>query len=97
MEQREHRKHSREFKLEVVRLALLGEKTKAQIARELGIRVNQIRQWRLDFEAEERTGSPLPTPCATDDVAALQRENNRLRQEVELLKKATIYFVRQLP
>ncbi len=38
MEQREHRKHSRECKLEVVRLALVGEKTKAQIARELGIR-----------------------------------------------------------
>ena len=29
MEQREHRKHSREFKLEVVRLALLGEKNKS--------------------------------------------------------------------
>ena len=34
---------AREFKLEALRLAVLGERPKAQIARELGIRVNQLR------------------------------------------------------
>ncbi len=38
----------------LLRLAAIGERPKAQIARELGIRVNQLRQWRLDFEQEER-------------------------------------------
>ena len=54
MERKERRHHTREFKLEVVRLAAVGDKTKAKVARELGVRVNQLRQWRLDFEEEER-------------------------------------------
>ena len=43
---------------EAARLAAAGERTKAKVARELGIRVNQLRQWRLDFEEEERNGVP---------------------------------------
>ena len=68
MERRERRHHTREFKQEAVRLAGLGDKTKAKVARELGIRVNQLRQWRLDFEEEERNGVPkqeLATPSRT--------------------------------
>jgi transposase-like protein len=49
MERKERRHHTREFKLEAVRLAAAGDKTKAKVARELGVRVNQLRQWRLDL------------------------------------------------
>jgi transposase-like protein len=53
MERKERRHYTREFKLEAVRSAAAGDKTKAKVARELSIRVNQLRQWRLDFEEEE--------------------------------------------
>jgi len=46
MERKEYKRYSREFKLEAVRLASLGEKPKTQVARDLGIRVNQLRKWR---------------------------------------------------
>jgi transposase len=94
MERKDYKRYSREFKLEAVRLAALGEKPKAQIARELGIRVNQLRKWRLDFEEEERTGAPKRAPVQEEDLAKLRRENARLREENELLKKAAIYFAR---
>jgi transposase len=60
----------------------------------LGIRVNQLRKWRLDFELEDRTGAPKPAVTAEDDMRGLRRENARLREEIELLKKAAIYFAR---
>jgi transposase-like protein len=41
-----------------VKLVALGERSKAKIASELGIRVNQLRNWRLEFEEEERVGAP---------------------------------------
>jgi transposase len=94
MERKDYKRYSREFKLEAVRLASLGEKPKAQIARDLGIRVNQLRKWRLDFELEDRTGAPKPAVTAEDDLRGLRRENARLREEIELLKKAAIYFAR---
>lgn len=95
MERKDYKRYSREFKLEAVRLAAVGDRPKAQIARELGIRVNQLRKWRLDFEAEERTGAPRPAPVVEEDLGRLRRENIKLREENEILKKAAIYFARQ--
>ena len=96
MERKERRHHTREFKLEAVRLAAAGDKTKAKVARELGVRVNQLRQWRLDFEEEERNGVPKQElATAEQDLGTLRRENARLREENELLKKAAIYFARE--
>ena len=87
MERKERRHHTREFKLEAVRLAAAGDKTKAKVARELGVRVNQLRQWRLDLEEEERNGVPKQElATAEQDLGTLRRENARLREENELLK-----------
>lgn len=94
MERKEYKRHSREFKLEAVRLAALGDRPKARIARELGIRVNQLRKWRLEFEAEERTGAPKRMATVDENLGRLQRENAKLKEENEILKKAAIYFAR---
>ena len=65
------------------------------MARELGIRVNQLRQWREDFALEERNGVPKQElATAEQDIGTLRRENARLREENELLKKAAIYFAK---
>ena len=76
--------------------AAVGDRPKAQIARELGIRVNQLRKWRLDFEEEERTGAPKRVPTSEEDLGRLRRENAKLKEENEILKKAAIYFAREL-
>ena len=87
MERKERRQFTREFKLEAVRLAAVGDKTKAKVARELGIRVNQLRQWREDFALEERNGVPKhELATAEQDLGTLRRENARLREENEILQ-----------
>jgi transposase len=95
MNRKEYKRYSREFKLEAVRLAAQGERPKAQIARELGIRVNQLRKWRLEFEAEKRAGPVKPPPNLGEDLGHLKRENARLKEENEILKKAAIFFARE--
>jgi transposase len=97
MERKDYKRYSRDFKLEAVRLASLGEKPKARIARELGIRVNQLRKWRLDFEEEARTGVAKQREVVGDDLGQLRRENAKLKEENEILKKAAIYFARESP
>src|SRR5881398_1773808 len=62
------RKLTREFKLEAVRQTALSEKPKAQLARELGVRVGQLRTWRLEFEKEAVTGIAKPDRSAAEDL-----------------------------
>ena len=64
MEYAPRRKLTREFKLEAVRQVALSEKPKAQLARELGVRVGQLRTWRLEFEKEAVTGIAKPDRSA---------------------------------
>ena len=96
MERRPRRLFTREFKLEAVRLAAVDGRPKAQVARQLGIRVNQLRKWRQEFEQENARPNAKSPPVATDDVEQLRREIARLRIENEILKKAAIYFARAL-
>ena len=91
MPRRPYRRYNREFKLEAVREAALGAKPKAQIARELGIRVSQLRDWRLLFEEEARTSFTKPSPADGEDLEQLRRENVELKVENAILKQAAIY------
>ena len=95
MEYTPRRKLTREFKLEAVRQTALSEKPKAQVARELGVRVGQLRTWRLEFEKEAVTGIAKPDRSVAEDLEQLRRENAKLKMEIEILKKAAIYFARE--
>jgi transposase len=91
-----YKQYSREFKVEALRLADAGEKTASEVARELGIRVNQLYKWRLQLEAEKAAGGPAKRGRPADDeLATLRRENARLKEENDILKKAAIFFARE--
>ena len=91
-----YKQYSREFKAEAVRLSEVGDKTASEVARELGIRVNQIWKWKRQLEQESVTGTPAKRGRpAEGEVERLRRENTRLKQENELLKKAAILFARE--
>ena len=95
MKRKPYKTYSREFKLEALRLAAAGDKPATQVARELGIRVNQLGKWKKQLEKEVVTGIPAKRGRPVDDeVAKLRRENARLKEENAILKKAAIYFAR---
>lgn len=90
--------YSREFKLEAVRLLKLGDKPAADLARELGIRRNQLYKWRDELQDK---GVEVAFPGhgrrrgAKAELARLKRENERLQEENAILKKAARYFARE--
>jgi transposase len=84
MEYKPRRKLTREFIMEAVRQTALSEKPKAQVARELGVRVGQLRTWRLEFEKEAVTGIAKPDRSTADDLEQLRRENAKLKMEIEI-------------
>jgi len=89
---------SREFKLEAVRLMDAGDKKASDLARELGVPRNKLYKWREELKAKD-SATAFPGSGRRRgqeaELAALQRENERLREENEILKKAARYFARE--
>jgi transposase len=90
--------YTREFKLEAVRLLESGEKKPVELARELGIPRNKLYKWREQLKGKA-PGAAFPgsgrRSAASAELAHLKRENERLREEVEILKKAARYFAKE--
>ena len=82
------------FRDEAVRLARSGAAPLVQIARDLGISQDTLRVWvkQAQVEAGEREGL---TGAERSELAQLRRENRVLREEREILRKATAFFARE--
>lgn len=89
---------SREFKLEAIRLMEAGDKKTADLARELGVPRNKLYKWREELRAKDsETAFPGSGRRRGQeaDLAALKYENERLREENDILKKAARFFARE--
>jgi transposase len=92
--------YPREFKLEAVRLMETSERPASEIAAELGIRRNLLYKWKEQLatkgEASFQVKPGRPKKAEQSELASLKQENDRLREEVEILKKAAAYFARDI-
>ena len=88
----------KEFKLEAVRLLERGDKPASDLARELGIRRNQLYKWAEQLQTKGQEGV-FPghgrRAGREAELVKLQRENEHLKEENAILKKAAIYFARE--
>ncbi len=90
------KKHTREYKLDAIKLAQeLGSVTEA--GRKLGINPNNIYNWRERVAQDGEDAFPGKGKLSPEDakVQALEAENRRLKMELEFLKKAASYFASQ--
>ena len=90
---------SPEFKREAVRLLETSGKEAAQLARELGVRRNQLYKWKDEIDAYGDDAFPGKgrRSIPQDETAQLKAELKKLREENEILKKAAIYFAKESP
>lgn len=89
------RRFTREFKIEAVRRVLEGDRTIAEVARELGVGAGLLGRWKAQFEADTGAFPGKGRLKESDErVRRLERENRELRQENAFLKKTASYFAR---
>ena len=85
-----------EFRAEAVRLAQTSGRSRRAVAADLGIGVSTLRHW-VDGQRDREMDAPPAD--RQEDMAAelkrLRRENAVLRQEREILKRATAFFVKE--
>ena len=96
MERRERRKFTDEFKAETVRLVLEGGRTAGAVARDLDLTESAVRNWVRQAQIEAGRGPDgALTKAEREELTRLRRENRRLRQEREILKKAAAFFAKE--
>ena len=91
---RQRRKFSPEYKAEVVNLYRTTDKSISQIVEELDLSDSAVRRWiaQAEVDAGEREGL---TTDEREEIAQLRRENRVLREERDILRRATAFFAKE--
>jgi transposase len=86
--------YEKEFKIEAVRLALEPVNTQARVERDLGIGQGVISRWKRELKLDGEQAFPGKGRVKPEDaeLRRLKRENERLRRERDILKKAVAIF-----
>ena len=94
-----YKTYTREFKLEALRLMEESGRRPSEIAMELGIRRNQLYKWKEQLNKKGDVASAKkgrPKKEDQSESAKLRQENKRLKEENEILKKAAVFFAKEL-
>lgn len=89
-----------EFKQEAIALLVSSGRPLSQIASELGISPSMLRNWRNGSGGRDAGSALRPIPASAPhsvpdpaaELSRLRRENDRLRMERDILKKAVAIF-----
>ena len=88
-------KHSEEFKQEAVRIALTSGLPRERVAADLGIGKSTLGKWIAQYRPTDLTAAPQADLARENE--RLRLENRVLKEERDILKKATQFFASQRP
>lgn len=99
MSKKKTKSYPESFRREAVRLADQPDRTAADVARELGLHVGQIYNWRTQFNKLSKKQFTVAdgTNYSQEEKAEIRKLKKRvaeLEQERDFLKKATAYFAK---
>jgi transposase len=80
-----------EFRREEVELLRAG-RTPRDLSESLGVSEQTLRNWRRQDQIDRHERDDGLTSDEREELARLRRENTRLRQERDLLKRAAAFF-----
>jgi transposase len=88
------RQFTEEFKLEAVRLVEAGGLSLRQASEDLGIGLSTLTRWKQVYRDQELLFEPHDD--VNRELVRLRKENDLLRAERDLLKKATAFFAKDV-
>jgi transposase len=83
---------SEDFRREAVRLARDSSRPLKDLAAELGVSLTTLRTWQRTVSLDKSSAGRVLS--LEEQVRQLKKENERLREEREILKKATAFFAK---
>jgi transposase len=85
-----------EFRRDVVAVARKGEAPLSQIAKDFGISESCLHRWLKLADIDDGV-RPGVTSSESAELRELRRRNKTLEQENEILRRAAVFFARELP
>ena len=94
-QRRPRRAFTPEFKAEIVEVCRRGDRSVGQVAKDFDLTETAVRDWvkQADLDAGVRTDGL--TSAEREELTRLRRENRRLAEDVEILKRATAFFAKE--
>jgi transposase len=93
MAKRKVTNYSEEFRKSSAKLAVDSRQALSTTAEELGVHVTTLHGWVKKYHPSSLQAKPASTNDAIlEELAHLRKENMRLKQERDILKKAAAYF-----
>jgi transposase len=90
------KKYTQAFREEAVRLVQAGERPIAEVARQLAMDPATLWRWVRQGEVDAGAGKAGElTTSEKEELRRLRREIVQLREEREILKKATAFFAKE--
>ena len=86
-------KYPEEFRREAVELYRSSDRSRAEVAKSLGISDGSLASWAKAADAADEPGALDATERA--ELARLRKENADLRMDREILRKAAAYFAKE--
>ena len=93
-EKREYKTYNQAFKDEAVRLVLEQDYSLKEAAETVGVTPKILSNWKVKYEKSQVQGAL--SPDERSELMRLRRENKRLQQEHEILKKASAFFAKEM-
>ena len=86
------------FKLQVIQMVKVQGLSVGQVCKDMSLGATAVRRWLVQFEAEQLGQSGIGKPLTAEHqrIRQLESENRQLRGDVEILKKASAFFAREL-
>ena len=96
--QKSRRSFDAGFKLQVVQMIKVQGLSVGQVCKDMNLVESVVRRWLSQFEAEQAglPGIGKPITAEHQRIRQLESENRQLRGDVEILKKASAFFAREL-
>ncbi len=93
---RRRRSFTPEFKAEIVDLCQRGDRSVRQVAKDFDLTETAVREWVKQAGRDAGTLSDGGlTSAERTELTELRRENRRLREDVDILKRATAFFAKE--
>ena len=83
-----------EFKAEIVELCRRGDRSIGQVAKDFDLTETNVRTWVKQAEIDQGERPGLTTE-EKEELTRLRRENRSLKEDVEILKRATVFFAKE--